>query len=1001
MLKKTKLWTALTGVFSLLLTIVLVIGYFGNSYATMINKVLGVTSSRIIDNEGGSEDSQYYKSDYLKEDGTRDDDALTEAQKALCEQIQGEGAVLVKNDGTLPVAKGVGVSCFGRASVDLIYGGTGSGQVDTSNAATMESSLTDAGFQVNSELFEWYSDQLAALQEAGTDRSTAGMWTDFEDVGNETRIAEIPAEDIAGAGISYEGYSDLAIVTFGRSGGEGSDLAVGQFTDGENYFELQEEEKELLKYVKDQGFDKIVVLINSSNAMSLNWLDEQEYGINACLWIGGPGQYGMNAVAEILNGDINPSGRFVDTYAASSLSSPAMQNFGGFTYANADSETGTVGGETIDGQPGDNSNIRYAIHYLIEAEGIYVGYKYYETRYEDVVLNQGNADGSAGVFMSSNGNWNYSEEVDYPFGYGLSYTNFEQVLNGVRYDEDSDTYQVTVTVTNTGDVAGKDVVQVYAQQPYTEFDTENGIEKSAVQLAGFGKTQILEPGENETLTVEVEREELASYDAKVNKTYIVENGDYYLAIGDNAHDALNNILAAKGKTVADGMDADGEADKSFHFEVTDEDDIFLAYSQSDTGYDVTNQFDSADLNYYGEGLVTYLTRSDWEGTFPAPYDNLTATEDMIHDLQFNYEPGEASEEIITGSKETNYTLAQMKDSTYDDERWEDLLNQLTIEDMAEIVGHSGYGTQSIASVGLDATVTANGPQGISGTHEGETTVAYTSEVVMASTFNSDLIYELGLSMGEDALRADTKIVGWYGPAMNIHRTPYGGRNYEYYSEDAYLSAVMAAVEIKGAQEKGIVAYAKHFALNDQETYRQSVATFANEQAIREIYLKPFQAAVEDGGSKGIMSSFNRVGFRWAGAHKGLMTEVLRNEWGFEGSSLTDAVMANRNWMDVRIGVEAGNDTWLSSGYWLVPKIIAWAEEDGKFLENLRESCHRFLYSYCNSSAINGMSTTATVEKITPAWQTTVNSAEWILGILAAASFVLTILATVNSRKNKA
>ncbi len=992
-IRNTRLWSILTGVFSFLLCILLTGTYFADSYASMINKEFGISTSVVVKNEDSDENTEYFKSNFA------DDEQLTSWQIELCEQIQGEGSVLVMNNGALPVKKGVGVTAFGRSSADIIYGGTGSGQVDTANAATMSKALNEAGFKVNQAMLDWYGEQIQALKSAGEDRSTPGMFAEYDAVPGLTRIAEIPASDVRGSGISYEGYDDLAIVTIGRSGGEGSDLAAGRFTDGVSYFELQETEKELLKYVAGLGFGATVVLINSSNAMALDWLDDPAYGIDACLWIGGPGQYGMNSVAKILCGDINPSGKFVDTYSASSLSSPAMQNFGAYTYANANPETGTVGGVNIDGAPGDLTRVRYAVHYMIEQEGIYVGYKYYETRYEDVVLGRGNADGDAGIFTSSGDSWNYGEEVDYAFGYGLSYTTFTQKLAGVTYDRTSDTYTLSVEVTNTGKRAGKDVVQVYAQQPYTDFDRENGIEKSAVQLVGFGKSDIIEPDDTKTVEVTVERKELAAYDAAVNKTYILEQGNYYLAIGSDSHDALNNILAAKGYDTTDRMDYNGDADKTYSFTVETTDNTSYAYSEANTGVKITNRFDSADLNYYGDGLVKYLTRNDWQGTFPSSYENLTATDEMIRDLQFNYEKDTSPSDVVLGSDETDYSIVMMRGRKYDDELWEDILNQLTLEEMAEIVGHGGYGTQAIASINLPATVQADGPQGIKGTYAGSATVAYTSEPVMASTFNTDIMHDIGISMGEDALRIDgARISGWYGPAINIHRTPYSGRNFEYYSEDGFLSGVMAAEEVAAAQSMGLCCYIKHFALNDFETYRQSVATFATEQAIREIYLKGFQYAVEDGGATAVMTSFNRIGCRWAGAHKGLLTDVLRNEWGFRGVVHTDAVMANRNWMDVSIGVEAGNDTWLSSGNWLVPLIQEWAQQDSKLLSNLRTSCHNFLFAYVNSTAVNGISSADRVITITPAWQICIYAADGVIGALAVAGAALFIIASVKNRK---
>lgn len=1029
-MKRTKLLALFTSISCILLTIVLVGSSFTAAYAMMINKELGIVTTSVVTDDP-SKNTTYYASSFLKADGTRDDDALTAWQKALCEQIQGEGSVLLTNNGALPMEKGLGVTVFGRGAVDTIYGGTGSGQVDTSKAATMTSALTDAGLNVNTAMMDWYAAQIAQMKENKTNRSTPGMFTEYADVPASTRIAEVPADAVAASGVALDGYKDAAIVVIGRSGGEGADLYTGEFTDGKAYFELQDSERELLKYVASQGFGKTIVLINSSNAIAMDWVNDAEYGVDACLWIGGPGQYGLNAVAQILVGDVNPSGRLVDTYSVSSLSSAAIQNFGSYVYANADEETGTVGGVTIDGVPGDKTKVRYAIHYLVESEGIYVGYKYYETRYEDAVMEQGNASGNAGVFASKGDQWVYGEEVAYPFGFGLSYTTFEQMLEGVTYDAASDSFTVQVKVTNTGKTAGKEVVQVYGQQPYTEFDRANAIEKASVQLVGFGKTNVLQPGESETVSVTVDRKELTVYDEHVNKTYILEAGDYYLSVGLNAHDAVNNILAAKGyapivaeEAVTDGaeaaedateeaaeaetltangaaaMDAAGDAAKVYKFTVETDDNA--TYSVSGTGYKITNQFGDADLNSYGEHLVTYLSRSDWQGTWPTSYDTLTANDAIINGLQFNYTAGAPDQSVVTGSVKTNYTLANLIGKDYDDPMWVDLLDQLTITDMAEIVGHSGYGTQAIDSIGLPATVAADGPQGIKATYAGNnSTVAYTSEPVMAATFNEEILYNVGLSMGEDALRSDNRVVGWYGPAMNIHRTPYSGRNFEYYSEDGYLSGKMAAQEVAAARAKGLVVYIKHFALNDFETYRQSVATFATEQAIREIYLKGFQYAVEEGGANAVMTSFNRIGTRWAAAHSGLCTEVLRKEWGFVGVALTDAVMANRNWMDVSIGLEAGNDTWLSSGDWLVSKIEGWAAEDGKLLNNLRTSTKNFLYAYANSAAMNGMNETSHVVHTTSWVETDMLIARIVLIVLTALLGIATLVSYFMDCKKKA
>ena len=890
----------------------------------------------------------------------------TDDHAQVANLIVAEGAVLLKNEKNALPMKGGKISLFG---------------IDNKNGV-LQKVLEDEGFTVNPTLAAFYA---ASSHSSGAGSLSAGN-------GSETGgwvIDEVPqSEYTADVKASYKDYNDAAVVVLMRTGAEGNDLPYDMSRYGgsadENYLELNKDEKELLAEVH-KSFDKVIVLISSANAMQMDFVDKAEYGIDAVLWYARPAG-GIGSIAKILSGAINPSGRLVDTYVHDNLSSAAMQNFGDYRYVNED---GSLSGYS----------------YVNYAEGIYVGYKYYETRYEDAVMEQGNASGNAGIFASKGDSWVYGEEVAYPFGYGMSYTTFEQALESVTYDAATDSFTVLVKVTNTGNVAGKEVVQVYGQQPYTEFDRANAIEKASVQLVGFGKTNVLQPGESETVSVTVDRKELTVYDEHVNKTYILEAGDYYLSVGLDAHDAVNNILAAKGYApiaqetpAAEGaeeaetatltangaatMDAPGDAAKVYKFTVDSDDNA--TYSVSGTGYKITNQFGDADLNSYGENLVTYLSRSDWQGTWPVSYASLTANDAIINGLQFNYTAEAPDETVITGSTATNYTLANLIGKDYDDPMWVDLLNQLTLTDLAELVGHSGYGTRAIDSIGLPATVAADGPQGIKATYAGNnSTVAYTSEPVMAATFNTEILYNVGLSMGEDALRSDNRVVGWYGPAMNIHRTPYSGRNFEYYSEDGFLSGKMAAQEVAAARSKGLVVYIKHFALNDFETYRQSVATFATEQAIREIYLKGFQYAVEEGGANAAMTSFNRIGTRWAGAHSGLCNEVLRKEWGFVGVTLTDAVMANRNWMDVSIGLEAGNDTWLSSGDWLVSKIEGWAAEDGKLLNNLRTSAKNFLYTYANSAAMNGMNETSHVVHTTSWVETDMLIARIVLIVLTA------------------
>lgn len=637
------------------------------SYRSLVCNTIGGTMYKTID-KANAEPLQ------ASTDNGMSLDEWKKAADQLVEDVASEGIVLLKNQNqTLPLAKGSKVTLFGRSSVDLVLGGTGAGNINTDYVVDLKSAMeADGRFTINNTIWDFYKTYDG---KDGYVRSNGGyMGAKPEDI----YTAEVPVSEYTDeVKQSYIDYNDAAIVVFSRVGGEASDMPTGAFGDGEKYLALQPAEEALLKEIKNSGaFDKIIAVINTSNAMELSWVDQEEYGIDACLWIGGVGQSGSRAVAKVLDGEVNPSGRLSDTYAADSFSSPAMQNFGDFTFTNADEINSSIGEA--------NNGTKYVVY----REGIYVGYRYYETRYSDGVTNPAgtNALSSAGAFVGDT--WNYDNEVCYPFGYGLSYgaedgLPFAQEVVSSKMSDDE--LEMQVKVTNNGTAAGKNVVELYAQQPYTC----GGIEKSAVQLVGFDKTDILEPGQSETVTITVPKKEFSSYDYRTDKTYVLDAGDYRFAIGNSAHDALNNILAAQGKTVEDGMDAEGDAEKVYLWNNAEKTLLNVSYS----GDEVTNRFDDASLEYYGED-TDYLTRSDWS-TFPESYTDLTATADMMAaiDAEGSYEPGSSDTSAIITGQDNQMTLAKMYGVPFDDtETWDKLLNQLTTEEMTRIVTGSALST---------------------------------------------------------------------------------------------------------------------------------------------------------------------------------------------------------------------------------------------------------------------------------------------------------------------
>lgn len=972
-------------IFTVICAILLIASIIGTNFALAasqaINIYLKTDTYKIVDHGDGDEDTEYFKSEFDSEEELKAHD------KEVAEQLHAEGSVLLKNNGVLPLSKGEKVSTLSHSSVNLVTCGTGAADIDTSYSPTLKEALEENGLSVNPTLWDFYESGEGSSyvripgKEANQENSAGRAGFHVNEVPLDTYTQDVTA--------SLSQYNDAAIVTISRISGEGADLAMDGFVDGTNILELTDEEKELLKMAKE-SFEDVVVLINSTNALECDFIDEEEYGIDAVLWIGYTGGWGINGVADILTGEANPSGRLVDTYCYDNTTAPAVVGIYGSDYTNVDLEDTEKWYSVANGQLDGNH------HYITYQEGIYVGYRYYETRYEDKVLGTANA-----------GDFDYAGTVKYPFGYGLSYTTFEYSDFKTEYNEKTDSFDVSVDVKNTGDVAGKEVVQIYFQSPYTDYDKENGIEKASVELCGFDKTKLLEPGDSETITVNIPREEFACYDSKNAQTYILDEGDYYLTAAQNAHSALNNILAAKGYTTDDGMTSDGNEEMTYHYNNEKLDTETYAVSSA-TGNEITNQFDSAELSNYGYE-ITYLSRSDWTGTWPSEM-KLEATDQMFEDGLGKYQTYEGTDgsdaEMPEMGADNGMTLAMMIGKEYDDPAWEDLLDQVTFEEMAVLIGQGYHNTAVMQSVGKPATIDDNGPQGFTQSLTGVAVsiTAYADENIMASTYNTELMEEVGECLGEDCMELGAS--GLYGPAMNLHRNAYAGRNFEYYSEDPYLSGAISAAEVKGIQSKGVYVYIKHFVLNDSETGCRCISTWANEQSIRELYLEPFKKAIVDGGAMNVMNSFARMGVVWSGAHEGLMTNVLRDEWGMDGFALTDfsgnAAFAQygitMKTFDVAWGLLAGTDSWDSSDVKWTDDLTNLYQDDPDVVQAMREATHRVLYTVANSNAMNGISSTQEIVAVTPWWQTALYA---LIGLFAVLTIIDIVMLGRAIRRKKA
>ena len=933
--------------------------------------------------ENADANAIYFKGDYESEE------ARLAAGTDLCYRVEAEGAALLLNNGALPLAAGAKVSTLSTNSINLTYGGTGSGNVDASKADNLKAALEKSGFAVNTTLWNWYNGKDAQKILKEMTKAAGASEGESAVLAGQAPILEIDIdkypEDVKN---SICEYGDAVIITFSRVGGEGYDCSFPDYegqANAQNYLELDERERKLLNFAnnlkKEGKISSIVVLINTSNALEVDFLND--YEIDACLWVGGLGIAGTNAVTDILAGKVNPSGSLVDTYCYDNFTSPAMQNFIAQTY------------QGFNGQIPENAST-----YMIYQEGIYVGYKYYETRYADAVMGTGNAGDYAAQ---------YGKEVAFPFGYGLSYTEFTYsdlaVEKGTNENGEA-CYNVTLTVTNTGAVAGKETVQIYLSSPYTDYDVVNKIEKAAVQLIGFGKTKVLAVGESETVTIVVDERDMAAYDAFGAGTYILDAGTYYLTAATDSHNAVNNVLAAKGFTTADGMDAEGNAALVYNWDMDFDKET---YSKSLNGTEIKNQLQDADPNvYFGEGTVTFLSRNDWTGTWPTESVKLNLIDSMVKELtegrwatmgeEYFTVPEEWKNMPVLDAKNglTLYDMFDMdedKDGVkaakdYDDPAWNELLKNVTLDELIQM-GDCFHWRHPVPSVNAPGSRDENGPQGLTvslfGSGLGAEATAFTSEDVMAATFNLDLMYEVGVMIGNDCV--DAKVSCLYGPGANTHRTPYGGRNFEYYSEDGFLAGEMGGIEVKGIRSKGVDVVMKHFALNDCEQDRLGQAAWLTEQAAREIYLKAFQKALEENdGLGGVMTAYTRWGTTWSGMHQGLMTGILRGEWGNKAMSITDNILVT--YCNGADAVLAGGVTCFDAMLPYAVNALKDEKDDPVVVNAMVEAMHHNLYTIINSAAMNGVGADTTVKAVTPGIINIVTIATIVIVVLMVLFFII-------------
>ncbi len=1023
---KQRLWRGLAALMASILALSIAAMPIVNSFRTDIDKFLGTSSTKVV-TEGVEDASTLYTytSDYSNTT------ELVQAIADVAERIQEEGTVLLKNNGALPLSSDEmkKVSLLGFSSYYPVTGGDmGSSVTDNvgTDADTVDfvTALTERGFSINADLETLYGNLESYFK------------TEVENWGSVTVYSRITAPSIGSyysskepsqsvmdnANANWKSTMDdynVMIVTIARAAGENRSYLPGeagvdpsQNLNQTDPLGLSDDERDLINAAveaKASNGGKVIVLLNNSSAMEIDEIKNND-GVDAILEIGLPGGYGFYGVADVLSGAANPSGHLADTYAVDNSAAPSAQNFGNYEWT--------------------NTNADYSINSeVVEAEGIYIGYKYYETRYIDSVLGQGDASSSVG--SSTGGAWSYDSEVSYPFGYGLSYTTFEQTLDSLDVDLAAGTVTAAVTVTNTGSVAGKDVVQLYVSTPYTDYDKEHNVEKAGVQLLDYEKTEEIAPGDSVTVTVTADAQYMASWDSTSDNAvgtsgcYILDDGDYYFAIGNGAHEAANNVLAAQGKTSSDGMTEDGDAALCKTWTLDAFDNETFAHTKNGTA--VENQLEDMDVNYWLPGTATYLSRSDWSGTFPTTYENLTATSEMLdvmdndnYTISSNGDPSS-----VTFGADNGLTLADLKGVTdIDDERWTLLMDQIDLESCMIRTAFGGTSTKAIDTISSPEVIQNDGPNGIYSYTLGQYANTDTSSgdpcaisetdknagykagvmpnaTVIGATFSKELAKAFGEVMGNYSLWANLTI--YWGAGVNIHRSPYNSRNHEYYAEDAILTAYQGAEFVAGGLEYGLIIAPKHYAFNDTEINRTGVAVFMTEQQARENELRCFQSSFEDAGSLGCMSAYNRAGCLTSNSHEGLMKGILREEWGFQGLMSEDFIQtANYTVLKeavlngITMSCNTGESTMAAVSekwdYWTVANV----SQDETMLAALKQAMTWQAYAIANSNAMDGYSSSTHVESVRTWYDNAVTALQIVSGIFTVGCVVMYVRASKKS-----
>lgn len=867
-------------------------------------------------------------------------DATVSKANELAKDVQSEAVTLLKNDDSNLPLSGKKVNVFGWGSTNPVYGGTGSGSMSKQyKTVSLLDGMKQAGLKTNTELSKLYTDYRK-------DRPEVGMFA------QDWTLPEVPAKQYSDKLVSdAKDFSDDAVVVLTRVGGEGADLPTDMkakgityknnskdyddFQKGESFLQLSKTERDMIDLVTS-NFKKVTLVYNGANTFQFDFLNDYPQ-IQSVVWCPPAGQTGFSALGEVLAGETNPSGKTSDTFLKDLTKSVSYNNFGKFEYTNMADKAAKYKGFTGD----DVTAIPGFVNY---SEGIYVGYKFYEAASDEGLIN-------------------YDDTVAFPFGYGLSYTSFDQKLDSVKYKGGKVT--VTATVTNTGDKAGKDVVEAYYNPPYTD----GGIEKASKNLAGFEKTKELQPGESQKVTVKFDDDDMASYDYKGAKAYMLEKGDYDISIQSDSH----HVIDHKAITVKDTVTYDSDSN-------THNGDKTVA----------TNQFDDV------AGDVTYLSRADHFANYkeataaPTNFKMSDKAKETFYNNS-NYDPkkfDKDSDKMPTTGAKNGLKLSDMYGKDYDDADWDKLLDQLTFDDMDNLIANGGYGTQAVKSVGKIQLTDADGPASLNNNFTGVGSIGFPASTAFACTWNKDLAKQFGEMIGDMA--HDMHVAGWYAPAMNIHRNAFSGRTFEYFSEDSLLSGVMASSEISGAKSKGVYSFMKHFALNDQETKRtEMLCTWTNEQAMRETYLKPFEMSVKEGGAQAVMSSFNYIGNTYAGADSALLQTVLRGEWGFKGFVLTD-YFGGYGYQNADQEVRAGNDSMLAT-----TKITNHiTDKSATSVKAMRQAAHNILYTAANSwQYANGEPKVAT-----PIWKTAMYVAWGVTAVLVIGLEIVAIKRYLNRKK---